>query len=72
MRLKEWLDNNNVSQGAFAETLGVKRWCISALANNRRQPSLKLAKAIYMETNGDVNFEDWLQEENDDMPDVCT
>jgi transcriptional regulator with XRE-family HTH domain len=56
MTLREYLFFNGLTVKDFAESLDVSRSYISAISFGHKRPGRKLAKAIYLATEGSVNF----------------
>ncbi len=55
MDLRTYLFQKRISVTAFSKTIGCSRIHLSEVINGRRKPSLMLAKAIEMATNGNVS-----------------
>jgi transcriptional regulator with XRE-family HTH domain len=49
-----WINRAKITSSQLAERLGISRSYLSKIANGRLCPSIDLAKAIQMETNGEV------------------
>lgn len=58
MKLAAYLNREQISPSAFAETLGVAPSTITRLIKGEREPGLKLALAIRDKTRGDVTPDD--------------
>lgn len=62
MNLRVFLFNHRISVTEFSKTLGCSRIHLSEIVNERRTPSLLLAKSIERATNGEVTAEELLKE----------
>ena len=58
--LLKYLDDNAMSQRAFAKLIGVDASIVSRLARSEIRPSLDLAFAIERETSGAVPAVSWV------------
>ncbi len=57
MKLKEYLQKNNIKMMQLSKILGVSYGTINGLCNENRLPSKDLALKIFEWSNGEVNFE---------------
>lgn len=60
MKLKEWLEKNNVSQQEFAEHLGKSKSAICRYLNGSRTPNVETIVAISTITEEQVTVNDWM------------
>jgi len=60
MLLKEYLSSHNISQAAYADTLGVSNTYISHILSGRRRPSKRLCSLISYSSHGLVSQSDLL------------
>lgn len=49
-----WINRSKITSSQLAAKLGISRSYLSKIANGRLCPSIDLAKAIQMETGGEV------------------
>lgn len=56
MDLKEWLQENGITQVSFAKGLGITHIYLNMIVNGKRLPSFKLGKRIESATFGDVTY----------------
>jgi len=59
MKLKQWINSEQMSQGEFARSLEISRSLVSMLCNGTRSPSIDMAITIYDATEGAVSLDDW-------------
>jgi transcriptional regulator with XRE-family HTH domain len=59
-KLAAFLKSEGIPQSAFAERISVRSSTISRLLNGERTPSLRLAKRIFEQTEGNVTPNDWM------------
>lgn len=57
-RIKKIMDNENLSAGVFAESIGIQRSALSHILNGRNNPSLDVVMKIHQRFNY-INL-DWL------------
>jgi len=62
MLLKDYLKKKNLTQEAFASSVGVTGTLINRLISGKRTPSFKLAKKIQKTTDGLVTINDFPME----------
>jgi len=61
MRLKEYLEKNNLSQNQFARLAHVSEAMVSRILNNPQyKPRINAIQRIVEFTNGDVEYQDFL------------
>ena len=63
MRLKEYLDKENLTIRAFASIVGISGCYVHNLLSGRKNPSLPLAKRINIVTKGKVSIEELLSKD---------
>lgn len=66
MDLREYLFRKRLSITQFSALVFCNRNYISQIANKKRIPSVRLAKAIEQVTNGDVSAEEVLNPKDDE------
>ena len=59
MRLREYLEKNGITQGDFAQKIGLAQPSVSKLTLGRSLPSLEVAYRVFVATGGAVTFPDW-------------
>ena len=64
MNLKEYIEENRMSQEDFARAVGLSQPYISQLVSRDRIPSLKVAIKIETFTHGKVLTTDWIANRN--------
>jgi DNA-binding XRE family transcriptional regulator len=57
--LTVWRKEQKLSQGEFAEKLGVTRWMVNSIETGRRIPSMNLAIKVQQVTSGAVTPNDF-------------
>lgn len=70
MDLRTYLFQKRISVTKFSKTLGCSRIHLSEIVNERRIPSIMLARYIELVTNGEVKAEDLLKKITD-IPNKC-
>ena len=60
-KLRQWLIDNDIKQGEFANRLGISRCYLNTVMTGKRNISLYLASRIVYETNGDIDYDDLAQ-----------
>jgi transcriptional regulator with XRE-family HTH domain len=58
--LKQHLKDQGQSLSAFAKRIGVSPSHMSEIASGKKDPSFKLARAIYTETGGEIDLPFWI------------
>jgi plasmid maintenance system antidote protein VapI len=71
MTLSRYLEENSVSQDAFAQRVKVKQATVSRLVRNSIRPSLDLAVRIEVETCGAVPAVSWVSSDADPQQEVA-
>lgn len=71
-QLRAYLTRTNITQSAFAGTIGLSRSHLSEIISGRKRPSLDVAFAIARATSGDVPVEAWADPIPTDVPTVPT
>jgi transcriptional regulator with XRE-family HTH domain len=61
MRLAKFLKETGISQGAFADAIGVKQPTVSRYASGKKRPSLRVLRRITVATSGAVTIDDFPQ-----------
>ena len=61
MKLREYLKKSNLTHKEFAKRVGVTQPQITRVANFLKTPSVNLIEKIYLETNGEVTYEDLIR-----------
>lgn len=59
MKLETYIENNRMTDAAFAELVGTTQVTISRYRRNKRFPSPAMIKRIHEVTNGAVTLADW-------------
>jgi hypothetical protein len=63
MTLHDWLQSHDLSQKAFAKTIGIARGHLCYLIKGERLPGARIALRIKRATDGAVDLEDWCPDE---------
>lgn len=61
--LQEYLNQNSITQRAFAERIGVGQGTVCRLTKKQITPTLRLALRIEKETGGKVPVQSWAESE---------
>jgi transcriptional regulator with XRE-family HTH domain len=59
MKLTDWIKQNDVTRGAFADKIGVTPMALSRYERGERIPEKETMAAIFRETGGDVTPNDF-------------
>jgi DNA-binding transcriptional regulator YdaS (Cro superfamily) len=54
MKLRDWMKDNDVRQGAFADEIGISQAALSMLCTGKRRPSAEMMHIIAVATKGSV------------------
>lgn len=60
MTLKEYLAHKEISEGTFAEMIGVKQATVNRYVNGARTPKQQFLRAIAKATGGKVTANDFM------------
>lgn len=60
MKLRDWLNENNVTQSSLAQSLGLNRSTISLILSGRHSPSSETMRGIARETDNQVTPNDFI------------
>lgn len=63
MHLREYLSVNSMTHEEFSQKVNISRTQITKIINNKVKPSVNLVKKIKEATNGEVTYEDLIDEE---------
>lgn len=63
MHLRKYLFVNSMTHEEFSQKVDVSRTQITKIINNKVKPSVNLVKKIKEATNGEVTYEDLIDEE---------
>ena len=58
MNIRSYLETNNISQSAFARTVGVKQPTVHKWVHGLSLPDVRHARVIVVETKGTVTLND--------------
>jgi len=64
MKLQKYLDDNGIKKKFFAEKIGLSPSGLTQLLRGKARVTVELVNKIYEETNGQVAFEDWQEDQN--------
>lgn len=60
MTLKDWIEKRGITQSDFARRVGVQQSTVNKIIHGHRKPSMRVAYAIEVATNGAIKSESWL------------
>ncbi len=61
MKLKSWLQKQQMSQTAFAKLIKTDQAHVSNLVTGKVLPSMVTLEAVFKATGGEVSFHDWVK-----------
>lgn len=61
-QLREYLTKNGITQGEFADRLGISRTYLNEIVGGRKTPTLEIAFAIQTQTDMEVTASSWVKQ----------